>query len=209
MSNRKPAPLTLTSLALAMILCSGCLGSNEPQESSRDISSEERVEVGKDKQQAKEEKEKIAREPIPRNEKFLALEEHENGLDVALLRLRRASDNTLNIQLRYINNTDEEVALCARTDQSSNNGLLKCYRNDGSSWLANIYIVDNINQKKHLIVRAGGKPMTTKVNVKIAVLSPGSSYKVWAKVPAPPADVESVSLYIPGTIPMEDISIED
>ena len=163
------------------------------------------MEVGKDKQQAKEEKEKIAREPIPRNEKFLALEEHENGLDVALLRLRRASDNTLNIQLRYINNTDEEVTLCTRYAKK---GLPQCY-DGGSSWLANIYIVDNINQKKHLIVRAGGEPMTTKVNEKLAVLSPGSSYKVWAKVPAPPADVESVSLYIPGTIPMEDISIED
>ena len=205
MSNQKSAPLALTSLSLVMILCSGCLGSSEPQESSRDMSTEERVEVEKDQQQAKEEKKKIAREPIPRNEKVLALEEHENGLDVALLRLRRASDNTLNIQLRYINNTDEEVALCARSQE----GLLKCYRNDGSSWLANIYIVDNINQKKHQIVRAGGEPMTTKVNAKLAVLSPGSSYKVWAKVPAPPADVESVSVYIPGTIPMEDISIED
>ena len=205
MNNQKSAPLALTSLSLAMILCSGCLGSSEPQESSRDMSTEERVEVERDQQQAKKEKEKITREPIPRNEKVLALEEHEKGLDVALLRLRRASDNTLNIQLRYINNTGEEVALCARKTP----GTPPCYRNANSSWLANLYVVDNVNQKKHLIVRTGGNFMTSKVNAKLAVLSPGSSYKVWAKVPAPPADVESVSVYIPGTIPMEDISIED
>jgi len=205
MSNRKSAPLALTSLSLAMILCSGCLGSSETQLSSNETRSEKRVEVERDKQQAKEEKEKIAREPIPRNEKVLALEEHEKGIDVALLRLRRASDNTLNIQLRYINNTGEDVALCARKTP----GTLPCYRNADSSWLANLYVVDNVNQKKHLIVRAGSKFMTSKVNAKLAVLSPGSSYKVWAKVPAPPAGVERVSVYIPGTIPMEDILIED
>jgi len=203
MSNRKPAPLTLTSLALAMILCSGCLGSNEPQESSRDMSSEERVRVKKDKQQAKEDKEKIAREPIPRNEKVLALEEHEDGLDIAILGVKRASDNTLTIKWRYINNTDGEVALCSK------DGPIGCWRHKESSWLANVYIVDNVNQKKHLVVRANDNPMTLKVNQRKATrLSPSSSYKVWAKFPAPPIEVDSVSIYIPGTPPIEDVRIE-
>ncbi|KZR72686.1 hypothetical protein PMIT1313_00041 [Prochlorococcus marinus str. MIT 1313] len=197
MSNRKPAPLALTSLSLAMILCSGCLGSSETQLSSNETSSEKRVEVERDQQQAKEEKEKIAREPIPRNEKVLALEEHENGLDVALLRVKRSSDNTVTLQWRYINNTDEEVTLCNSY----------CWTNLRSSWLADSYIVDNDNQKKHLVVKADGNPMTTKVN-RPTKLNPGSSYKVWAKFPAPPVEVESVSIYIPGTIPIEDVRIE-
>ncbi|KZR83511.1 hypothetical protein PMIT1342_00303 [Prochlorococcus marinus str. MIT 1342] len=197
MSNQKSAPLALTSLSLVMILCSGCLGSSEPQESSRDMSTEERVEVEKDQQQAKEEKKKIAREPIPRNEKVLALEEHENGLDVALLRVKRSSDNTLTLQWRYINNTDQEVTLCNS----------HCWTNLRSSWLADSYIVDNVNQKKHLVVKADKNPMTTKVNSPTK-LNPGSSYKVWAKFPAPPVEVESVSIYIPGTVPIEDVRIE-
>ena len=203
MSNRKSAPLALTSLSLAMILCSGCLGSSEPQKSSRNMSSEERVEVKKDEQQAKEEKEKIAREPIPRNEKVLALEEHEDGLDIAILGVKRASDNTLTIKWRYINNTDHEVTLC------SHKGPIGCHRHIESSWLANVYVVDNVNQKKHLVVRANDNPMTLKVNQSKATrLSPSSSYKVWAKFPAPPIEVDSVSIYIPGAPPIEDVRIE-
>ena len=53
MSNQKSAPLALTSLSLAMILCSGCLGSSEPQKSSRDMNSEERVETETAKEQPK------------------------------------------------------------------------------------------------------------------------------------------------------------
>ncbi|KZR75695.1 hypothetical protein [Prochlorococcus marinus] len=197
MSNRKSAPLALTILSLAMILCSGCLGSNEPQKSASDQSIQERVEIEEDQQQAKEEKKKIAREPIPRNEKVLALEEHENGLDVALLSVKRASDNTLNVKWRYINRTDDEITLCNTY----------CYTASGSSWLANVYIVDNANQKKHLVVKADGNPMTTKVRHPTK-LSPGNTYKVWAKFPAPPVEVENVSVYIPGTAPIEDVRIE-
>ena len=201
MSNQKSAPLALTSLSLVMILCSGCLGSSEPQESSRDMSTEERVEVETAKEPVKEEKKKIAREPIPRNEKVLALEEHENGLDVALLSVKRASDNTLNVKWRYINRTDDEITLCKL------GSAVNCHPANGSSWLANVYIVDNANQKKHLVVRANKNPMTTKVK-RDTKLSPGGTYKVWAKFPAPPVEVESVSIYIPGTAPIEDVRIE-
>ena len=201
MSDQKSAPLALTSLSLAMILCSGCLGSNEPQKSASDQSIQERVEIEEDQQQAKEEKKKIAREPIPRNEKVLALEEHENGLDVALLSVKRASDNTLNVKWRYINRTDDEITLCKL------GSAVNCHPANGSSWLANVYIVDNANQKKHLVVKADGNPMTTKVRHPTK-LSPGSTYKVWAKFPAPPVEVDSVSVYIPGTAPIEDVRIE-
>ncbi|CAE21091.1 hypothetical [Prochlorococcus marinus str. MIT 9313] len=155
------------------------------------------MEIEKDQQQAKEEKKKIAREPITRNEKVLALEEHENGLDVALLSVKRASDNTLNVKWRYINRTDDEITLC----------YTYCYTDYYSSWLANAYIVDNANQKKHLVVRADKNPMTTKVK-RPTKLSPGGTYKVWAKFPAPPMEVENVSVYIPGTAPIEDVRIE-
>lgn len=40
-------------------------------------------------------------------------------------------------------------------------------------------------------------------------LKPGDSYTLWMKFPAPPADVKSVTLQIPGAPPFEDLAIQD
>jgi hypothetical protein len=40
-------------------------------------------------------------------------------------------------------------------------------------------------------------------------LKPGDSYTLWMKFPAPPADVKSVTLQVPGAPPFEDLSIQD
>ena len=40
-------------------------------------------------------------------------------------------------------------------------------------------------------------------------LAPGQSFTLWMKFPAPPADVKSVTLQIPGTPPFEDLPIQD
>jgi hypothetical protein len=40
-------------------------------------------------------------------------------------------------------------------------------------------------------------------------LQPGQSVTLWMKFPAPPAEVKSVTLQIPGTPPFEDLPIQD
>lgn len=40
-------------------------------------------------------------------------------------------------------------------------------------------------------------------------LGPGESYTLWAKFPAPPAEVKSVTLQVPGMPPFEDLAIQD
>lgn len=40
-------------------------------------------------------------------------------------------------------------------------------------------------------------------------LEPGRTVTVWMKFPAPPADVRSVTLQVPGVLPFEDLPIED
>jgi len=40
-------------------------------------------------------------------------------------------------------------------------------------------------------------------------LKPGETYTLWMKLPAPPADVKSVTLQIPGLPPFEDLAIQD
>jgi hypothetical protein len=40
-------------------------------------------------------------------------------------------------------------------------------------------------------------------------LKPGQSFTLWMKFPAPPADVKSVTLQVPGAPPFEDLPIQD
>ncbi len=40
-------------------------------------------------------------------------------------------------------------------------------------------------------------------------LEPGQSFTLWMKFPAPPADVKSVTLQLPGMSPFEDLPIQD
>jgi hypothetical protein len=40
-------------------------------------------------------------------------------------------------------------------------------------------------------------------------LAPGESYTLWMKLPAPPAEVKSITLQVPGVPPFEDLAIQD
>jgi hypothetical protein len=40
-------------------------------------------------------------------------------------------------------------------------------------------------------------------------LEPGQSHTLWVKFPAPPAEVKSVTLQVPGVPPFEDLAIQD
>ncbi|MFL6259245.1 MAG: hypothetical protein ACJ76Y_05985 [Thermoanaerobaculia bacterium] len=40
-------------------------------------------------------------------------------------------------------------------------------------------------------------------------LQPGETYTIWMKLPAPPPDVKTVTLQIPGVPPFEDLAIQD
>ena len=199
MNNLKSSPITLTSLSLAMIL-SGCLGSNEPQESSSDMRSEERVEVETAKQQPKNESTTITRRAPKRNLNAIAIEPHEvDGIEVALLRVKRSSDKTLTIYWSYTNRSDEDKLL----EENA-------WRDEDTYLVSGTYLIDSVNQKKHPVVRARSHnkpPVASKSSESKIVLKPGETYNVWAKFPAPPLDVDRGSIYIPRISPIEDIQI--
>ena len=202
MSTRKPAPLALTTLSLAMILCSGCVGSSEPQKSSRNPSSEERVEVETAKEQSEEESTQASRRSLMRNKNPLAVEEHNiAGVEVALMKVKRSVGDTLTVYWNYTNNSSEDKKLTP----TYGGGWYGPYK-----LAADTYIIDNVNQKKHLVVKANDYPITSKLTLGSKNTIPsGARVNVWAKFPSPPADVESISVYIPGIPPIDDVQITD
>ena len=71
-------------------------------------------------------------------------------------------------------------------------------------------MIDPINQKKHLVITDAERvPVTSTTGHDFGEvkLSPGTTINSWAKCPAPPEDVETISVYIPGVVPFEEIPI--
>ena len=116
-----------------------------------------------------------------------------SGVQTDLLEVRRMSDNTIRVRWRWRNTGDQDVALYA---QDSFN-LLQ----------TETYLLDPANKKKLFVVTdAKGYAIGTNIGASFRV-KPKESYAAWAKFPAPPANVEKITVVIAKTPPFEDVAI--
>ena len=115
------------------------------------------------------------------------------GVQTDLLEVRRMSDNTIRVRWRWRNTGEKEVAL---------------YAHDAGDLLkTETYLLDPANKKKLFVVTdAKGRPIGTDVGNTFRV-KPKDSYAAWAKFPAPPANVEKITVVIAKTPPFEDVPI--
>jgi len=116
-----------------------------------------------------------------------------SGVQTDLLEVRRMSDNTIRVRWRWRNTGDTEVVL---------------YAHDAAGLLTSeTYLLDPTNKKKHLVVTdAGGRPIGTDIGSSFRV-KPKESYAAWAKFPAPPANIEKITVVIAKTPAFEDVII--
>ena len=195
----RPSFLASAALSLGVSSLTGCGGVSDIQQSVQEPSAEGRVEERPVASQSTSDATPVKASPLASNQNALAVEPYElGGVEVALLRVRRSSGNTLNVYWMFTNRSSEDKL------------LVDCR----ASWYcqyklaAGTYIIDSTNQKKHLVVTANDKPVVSTFKTPLTI-SPGSSINVWAKFPAPPADVKTVSVYIPGIVPIEDVEITE
>jgi len=131
----------------------------------------------------------------------LGVQEHEvGGVDVVLLEVKRTSGDTLTLKWQFRNKTQESKDLTKGGGSWSDPYLLSL----------SAYLIDPANRKKYLLVKdESGNPIAAKHETKQwhISLAPGQTLTTWAKFPAPPANVEKVSVYLPGVVPFEDIVI--
>ena len=130
----------------------------------------------------------------------IAVQDHEvDGVEVALLEVKRASGDTVNIRWQYRNKTNETKAL----QHGAAAGM------DSFRFASDAYFLD-ANQNKYVVLKdAQGYPQAAKhEQFKFSIsLAPKQTVNTWAKFAAPPADVEKVNVYLPGAPPFEDIGI--
>lgn len=130
----------------------------------------------------------------------IAVQDHEvEGVEVALLEVKRASGNTVTIRWQYRNKTNEKKPL----NHGANMGM------DSYRFAKDVYFLDPSGKKYVPLKDDQGMPIAAKHD-QFAFslnLTPKQTVTTWAKFPAPSSDVEKLNIYLPGAPPFEDIAL--
>lgn len=117
------------------------------------------------------------------------------GLKIAINELKRTS-NTVTLKFTVYNGTDKSFSSQGVFDGDD----FHRYRH-----LGGVHLIDTQSKKKYFVVTdSDGKVLSSNDFPDIA---PRSQIMVWAKFPAPPDDVQKITVEIPHFVPLEDVPI--
>ena len=119
------------------------------------------------------------------------------GLRVEVTELKRGSGDTVNLKFVLINDSDKKLTL---SGSYLGAGTGPDYKSVGG-----VHLVDPAGKKKYLVVRDAEQKCLCSTDIPDAGSNTRTNF--WAKFPAPPADVQKVSVVIPHFIPMDDVPI--
>ena len=117
-----------------------------------------------------------------------------DGISVELTSVMKGEGDTLTIKLKYTNNGSKPVNV-SRIGQFSHDNVAE-----------RVYYIDTKNKKKYLVIKdSEGQALAS--NMKYLELEPGASKAGWLKMPAPPSEVKTITVYLPGAPPFEGVAI--
>lgn len=125
------------------------------------------------------------------------------GVEVALLSVKRISDGSLTVKWEYRNKTDQPKRL---GESFTGMGSSEAY-----SLVWHAYLADARAKIKYPVAKdENSNPVGTKHGAgKVVILGPKKTMSTWAKFISVPAGVKKISVFIPGTQPFEDVAISD
>ncbi|MGH8494860.1 MAG: hypothetical protein ACREVN_01870 [Gammaproteobacteria bacterium] len=120
------------------------------------------------------------------------------GMRVEVTELKRSGGGVVTLKFALINDSSEEFSF----GYDMGDGSLGA--TDISS-IGGVHLIDNEGKKKYQVIRdADNKCVCSR---GLDDLEPGSRLWLWARFPAPPADVQSLSVMIPHFIPMDGVPL--
>lgn len=119
------------------------------------------------------------------------------GTKVEVQELKR-SGNSLMLKISMIN--DSEKPLSFNYNFGDQDNSVKDFNTIGG-----VTLVDAAGKKKYFVVRDTENTCVCSSNIKD--LAPKSRANLWAKFPAPPDEVQKISVIIPHFTPMDDVPI--
>jgi hypothetical protein len=110
---------------------------------------------------------------------------------VEVTELKRTSGGTVNLKFVMINDSNKDISFW------QNFG--------GGNTISGVTLVDEKNKKKYFVVQDSERNCLCSSGLDR--VKPKSRINLWAKFPAPPEDVEKISVSIPHFQPMDDVPI--
>jgi len=112
--------------------------------------------------------------------------------------LKRGSGGTLTLKMAFVN--DSENAMGFGYSYGDPDHEIPDHGSIGA-----VQLIDPVGKKKYFVARgADGKCICSRGLPDIA---PHSRLSLWAKFPAPPDDVQKISIVIPHFQPLDDVTI--
>jgi hypothetical protein len=121
----------------------------------------------------------------------IATAESDSGkpVRVEVMQLKRSSGGTVDLRLALVNDSDLELH----------------YGGNFDSQLDYVSLIDLAGKRKYFVVKDGEGNCVCSSNV--FKLEARSRANMWARFPAPPDDVERLSIAIPRFAPMDDVPL--
>ncbi|HWS72646.1 MAG TPA: hypothetical protein VN605_11055 [Thermoanaerobaculia bacterium] len=120
------------------------------------------------------------------------------GVTAVVKELKRASGDIVSLKLVITNGSGKQISTGYEFGDPD-----KAIADFGS--IGGVQLIDPVGRKKYFVARdADGKCICSRGLKDIAA---GASINTWAKFPAPPADVQKISIVIPHFSPMDDVPI--
>ena len=119
------------------------------------------------------------------------------GTRAEVTELKRGSGGTVTLKLTLINDTSGTVSF---TDLASQEDLFHA----GDLRIGGVHMIDPVGKKKYFVVRDAEKKCVCS---NAPVVQKGERVNLWAKFPAPPDDVERISIVLPAFAPLDDVPV--
>lgn len=120
------------------------------------------------------------------------------GTKVEIHELKRSSGETLTLRFSMVNGSNKDI--------SFNYAFVEPGKDvpDFNS-VGGVHLIDPVGKKKYFVVRdTENQPSCSK---GLKDLAPGQRLNLWSKFPAPPEDVQKISVVVPHFGPMDDVPI--
>jgi hypothetical protein len=126
----------------------------------------------------------------------LSADGEQPGTRIEIRSLQRDEGGTLTLRFQLINDGTQEVNSCSYREYGGN---------DPCGTVSGAHLIDAGNKKKYLVIRDSGKKCVCAEGVDH--LRRGRRLNAWAKFPAPPDNVQKITVVFPGFEPIDGVPI--
>jgi hypothetical protein len=120
------------------------------------------------------------------------------GVRIEVTEFKRTSGGTVSLKFSMINDSDKAVSF-------GYTFVDPAHENKDFGGIGGVHLIDPVGKKKYFVARDSENAGVCSQKVKD--IPKGSRANLWAKFPAPPDDVQQVSIVVPHFSPMDDVPL--